>query len=223
MSGATCYATEEISSGKFGFASDAIYDDTKDRTRILSMLRSNPKRIVENTVLSQLPSTVKTALIVAPLIYGAGRGPVNQRSIQAPEIVKTTLKLGHGFKLGDGLSIWSNIHVQDLASLVCSLVSAAVEKKDGVWNEDGVYNVEHGEMVCSLDAVSAGKWLTSRRHSRSSTYSSPTKPTSKALSIRTRQKNLRPSTLRRPTHSADTHPSYGVRMRAPERPVLGRS
>jgi len=63
-------------------------------------------------------------------------------------MVKTTLKLGHGFKLGDWLNIWSNIHVQDIASLVCSLVSAAMEKKDGVWNEGGVYNVEHGEMVC---------------------------------------------------------------------------
>ena len=168
-------------------------------------------------------ATVKTALIVAPLIYGAGRGPVNQTSIQAPEIVKTTLKLGHGFKLGGGLNIWSNIHVQDIASLVCSLVSAVVEKKDGVWNEDGVYNVEHGEMVCPLDATSTGKWLMSRRHSRSSTYSSPTKPISKALSIRTRQKNLRQSTLRRPIHSADTHPSCGVRMGVPELQVPVRS
>ncbi|KAH7355820.1 NAD dependent epimerase/dehydratase family protein [Pyrenochaeta sp. MPI-SDFR-AT-0127] len=154
ISGATCFATEEIASGKFGYATDAIYDDSKDRDRILSTLRSNSKRIVENIVLSQSPSLVKTALIVGPLIYGPGRGPVNQRSIQAPEIVKSTLKLGHGFRLNDGKNIWSNIHVHDLASLVVLLVSAAKEGKDGLWNDDGVYNVENGEMTFEqLDTV----------------------------------------------------------------------
>ncbi|KAF2825848.1 nucleoside-diphosphate-sugar epimerase [Ophiobolus disseminans] len=147
ISGATCYAVEEISSGKFGFASDEIFDDTRDQEDIVTLLRKNTKRVVENTVLSQSPSTVKTALIIGPLIYGAGRGPVNQRSVQAPEIVKTTLKLGHGFKLNKGQNIWSNIHVQDLAYLVHSLVSAATNAQDGLWNHDGVYNAENGKMT----------------------------------------------------------------------------
>jgi len=119
----------------------------KDRDRILSLILGNTKCVVENTVLSQSPSSVKTALIVGPLIYGAGRGPVNQRSVQAPEITRTTLKLGHGFKLNQGNNAWSNIHVQDLAGLVCSLVRAADAGKDGLWNDNGVYNVENGEMV----------------------------------------------------------------------------
>lgn len=114
---------------------------------MLSAIRNNPKRVVENTVLSQSPSAVKTGLIIGPLIYGPGRGPVNQRSIQAPEIAKATLQLGHAFKLNDGENIWSNINVHDLASLVTSLVSAAIEGKEGLWNEQGLYNVENGGMV----------------------------------------------------------------------------
>lgn len=147
ISGATVYAADEIASGRFGSATDDVYDDLKDQDNILSTIRKNPKRVVENLVISQAPSSVKTALIVGPLIYGVGRGPVSQRSVQAPEIAKATLKLGHGFKLNEGKNIWSNVHVHDLASLVSLLVGAAKDGKDGFWNEDGVFNVENGELV----------------------------------------------------------------------------
>jgi hypothetical protein len=147
ISGATVYAADEISSGRFGNATDDTYDDLKDQKQILSAIQKNPKRVVENLVISQTPSSVKTALIVGPLIYGVGRGPVNQRSVQAPEIAKATLKLGHGFKLNEGKNIWSNIHVHDLANLVSLLIGAAKDGRDGFWNEDGVFNVENGELV----------------------------------------------------------------------------
>ncbi|KAF2123841.1 NAD dependent epimerase/dehydratase family protein [Dothidotthia symphoricarpi CBS 119687] len=146
ISGATLFATDEIASGRFGFATDTTYDDVKDCEQVLDIIRSNPKRVVENTVLSQTSETVRTGLIIAPLIYGHGKGPVNQRSIQAPEITKSTLQRGRGFKLNDGENIWSNVHVSDLANLVCLLVSAATEGREGLWNKDGVYNMENGEM-----------------------------------------------------------------------------
>lgn len=149
ISGATCFAGEEIASGRVGFPTDVVYDDIKDKSKILSVLRNNPKRVVENIILAQDPSKVKTALIIGPLIYGPGRGPVNQRSIQAPEIVKATLKMGHGFQLNAGRNIWSNVHVQDLSSLISLLVTAALGGRDGTWNGDGVYNVEDGELVYS--------------------------------------------------------------------------
>jgi len=63
-------------------------------------------------------------------------------------MVKATLKVGQGFKLGDGKNIWSNVHVRDLGDFICALVQAAVEHRDGIWNEQGVYNVENGQMVC---------------------------------------------------------------------------
>jgi nucleoside-diphosphate-sugar epimerase len=151
ISGATVYAAEEIASSSFGRASNVIYDDVKDQDKILSIIRGNSKRVVENTVLSQPPSAIRTAIIPGPLIYGVGRGPVNQRSVQAPEIARAVLKLGHGFELGDGENAWSNIHVQDVASLVVLLVSAAIEGKDGIWHENGIYNVENGALVSYRD------------------------------------------------------------------------
>ncbi|KAF2846165.1 NAD(P)-binding protein [Plenodomus tracheiphilus IPT5] len=147
ISGATCYAASEISSGHFGYPSSEVYDDVKDKSAILTLLRDNPKRVVENTVLAQKSEEVKTALVIGPLIYGVGRGPVNQRSIQAPEIAKATIGLGHGIAINEGKNVWSNIHVSDLASLIHKLVDAAIEGKEGVWGEQGVYNVEGGELA----------------------------------------------------------------------------
>ncbi|KAJ4993813.1 hypothetical protein SVAN01_00867 [Stagonosporopsis vannaccii] len=147
ISGATIYATDEIGSGRFGKATDDTYDDIKDHKKVLSAIQNNSKRVVENLVLSQEPSSIKTAIIVGPLIYGAARGPVNQRSVQAPEIAKATLQLGHGLKLNEGKNIWSNIHVHDLSALVSLLARAAKEGKDGFWNQDGIFNVQNGELA----------------------------------------------------------------------------
>lgn len=149
ISGATVYAADEIASGRFGQASEASYDDVKDQDRIIALIKNNPKRAVKHIVLSQ-PMSVKTALLIGPLIYGTGRGPVNQRSVQAPEIARVTLEMGHGFKLNNGENVWSNVHVRDVGSLVLLLVEAALANKDGLWNEQGVYNVENGKMVSDV-------------------------------------------------------------------------
>lgn len=147
ISGATLFSAHEINLGRFGYATDDTYDDVKDQKRIMSVFQKNSNRVVDNLVVTQSPSSIKTALIVGPLIYGIGRGPMNQRSIQAPEIAKATLKLGHGFTLNGGKNIWSNIHVQDLAGLVSLLVGVAKDGKEGFWNKDGIFNVENGELV----------------------------------------------------------------------------
>lgn len=69
--------------------------------------------------------------------------------VQAPEVARATLKLGEGFKLGDGKNSWSNVHVNDLSDLITALVDAAAAGKtdDGLWGKDGIYFPEHGNMV----------------------------------------------------------------------------
>lgn len=80
--------------------------------------------------------------------YGTGRGPVNTRSVQAPDIARATLKLKEGFRLGDGKNSWSNLHVQDLSDLIALLVDAAANSQiDGLWNRDGLYIPENGSLV----------------------------------------------------------------------------
>ena len=147
MSGASVFSGDEIKSGTYGEAGGRVYDDLKDIQEIQAVIKASPARVVDNLVLSQRASTIKTALIVGPVIFGTGRGPGNTRTIQGPECAKYTLKHGRGFRLGSGKSVWSNVHVADVAKMICLLVDAAVKNKDGLWNGDGVYLPENGQMV----------------------------------------------------------------------------
>ena len=124
-----------------------MHDDLKDTGKIISIIRSNPARTVDNLVLDQDSSKVKTALLVGPLIYGTGEGPGNTRSIQVPEMARVTLEKGEGFRVGAGKSVWSTIHVRDLGAVFGKLAQAADEDKADAWNENGVYCVESGKKV----------------------------------------------------------------------------
>lgn len=147
IGGASVFAADEIANGRYGQPSNLVYDDLEDTGKIQSIIKNSPKRVVENMIISQPSSSLKTALLICPLIYGTGRGSCNQRSIQVPEIAKSTLRLGHGFRLGAGLNAWSTIHIQDLGNQIFSLLRAAVSNKPGLWNTDGIYCLENGRMV----------------------------------------------------------------------------
>lgn len=82
------------------------------------------------------------------MIYGLGRGPVNQRSIQIPDLAKSTLQYGHGLYVGKGDSMWSNVHVSDISRLILRLVAEASNlSRRNLWNENGIYFPEAGKLV----------------------------------------------------------------------------
>jgi hypothetical protein len=148
MSGGSVFIAEEVRQKRFGYANEVVHDDLADRDRTISIINQNPDRISEHIVLRQPPDVIKTALLMGPHVYGRGRGPWNQRTVQCTEIARATLKLGYGFQLNDGANVWSTVHVADFANLVCLLVQAAIEGKDnGLWNQDGIYHPENGKMV----------------------------------------------------------------------------
>ncbi len=147
ISGATLFAGDEIVKKRFGHSSDKIYDDVEDVSEIISTISNSATRKVENLVMSQDPSKVKTALLVAPLIYGTGRGLGNTRSVQAPEIARVTLVNKQGFQLEGGKNKWSNVHVNDLSQLCTLLVEAAIAQQNGIWNKEGIYCPENGVKV----------------------------------------------------------------------------
>ena len=110
------------------------------------MITTNPLRVVDNLVVSQKGSVVRTVLVIGPLIYGVGRGPVIKRSIQAPEIARVTLQRKKGFRLGKGLNVWSNVHFHDLSDLFIKLLDAVLAANPDVWNDNGVYFPENGKL-----------------------------------------------------------------------------
>lgn len=152
ISGASMFSTPEIKANTYGKGGEKRFDDVADVAEVIDVIRSNPARTVDNLVLDQ-DSAVKTALIPGPLIYGTGRGPINTRSIQGPESARYALQKGHAFTVGDGQAAWSNVHVSDVGALIVLLVEAALDGRQGLWNQEGIYFPENGLMVGPLSAA----------------------------------------------------------------------
>lgn len=151
ISGASLLSGPEVASNSFGNASSRKYNDVEDKEELHEIIASSPKRVVDRLVTglhTEQPS-VRTSIIYGPMIYGAGRGPVKQRSIQIPDLAKATLQRGHGVHVGRGLSIWSHIHVSDITQLVLKLVAASQNAKEEapLWNKDGIYFTDAGNLV----------------------------------------------------------------------------
>ncbi|KAK0385493.1 hypothetical protein NLU13_6673 [Sarocladium strictum] len=152
ISGASLLAADELADSTRvpGSPSDLIFDDLDGVAAIHSLIKKHPSRAVDNYLLSVAESTpqVKTALVVPPIIYGPGQGPVNQRSVQIPSLAKATLERGKGLQVGQGLSRWSNVHIQDLGQLFVLLVKAALSDQatEGLWGLNGIYLTGTGEL-----------------------------------------------------------------------------
>lgn len=140
--------------------SDDIYDDWDGLARVLSLPDIAAHHDVEQIQLTSGAPLVKTAIVCPPCIYGIGRGPGNQRSVQIPELALYTLKHGHGFQVGKGLSVWPNVHIEDLSDAFLLLVEEAVKGGgNATWNNEGYYFIENGEHtwgeIASVIAVEA--------------------------------------------------------------------
>ena len=150
ISGASFLAGAEVKAKTFGQPGGRIYNDFDGIQEIHNILDASPQRAVDH-LLRGMHSTnprVRTAMVYGPLIYGKGRGPVNQRSIQIPDLAKATLQHGHGLFLGRGLNTWNTIHISDLTALFVRLVvESSRASNPELWNENGVFFAESGKMV----------------------------------------------------------------------------
>ncbi|KAL1847236.1 hypothetical protein VTK73DRAFT_10409 [Phialemonium thermophilum] len=151
ISGATALAAAELAdeSRVPGSPSDVVFDDLSGIGRIRDLIQAHPSRAVDNYVLSVAARDpqIHTALLLGPVIYGRGRGPVHQRSVQIPELARATLQRRRGLQVGRGLSRWGNVHVEDVGALVLRLVERAVAGTSAAeaWNLNGVYLLGVGE------------------------------------------------------------------------------
>lgn len=151
MSGATVLSVTDIEKKAFGEPSDKVYSDLDGAEELRAHIRRySAKRVVDNFVLDLPASSArpKTALVFPPIIYGPGRGPVNQRSIQIPELARVSMQRRAGFQVEKGESIWSNVHIADVSSIFVKLVEKALQGDNGdLWNENGLYFPGAGAVV----------------------------------------------------------------------------
>jgi hypothetical protein len=149
ISGTGNLTYEDLGASTFGIARERVYDDWEGISEVTSLPDGALWRNVEKVVLAahQRSASIHTAILCAPTIYGAGRGPVNTRGLQINEMTKAVLTRGKGFRIGDGLNRWNEIHMQDLSKMFLDLVDAALQPDGGKasWNKDGFYFTEAGE------------------------------------------------------------------------------
>ncbi|KAL8663730.1 MAG: hypothetical protein Q9202_003676 [Teloschistes flavicans] len=130
----------------FGEASSKIYNDLDGVSEVTSLPDFAPHRNVDKIILASSDAHVKPAIVCPPTIYGQGRGPGNQRSIQVPQLAKATLQKGHGIQVGAGKTYWTNVHVHDLSDVYTLLVEAAAAGGGKAsWGSEGYYFTENGE------------------------------------------------------------------------------
>ncbi|KAI1205649.1 uncharacterized protein F4807DRAFT_278119 [Annulohypoxylon truncatum] len=140
---------EDMQAGRYGEASDKIYNDWEGLSEMTSFPDAALHRNVDKLVLAAgEDARIKTAVVAPPLIYGIGRGPGNQRSVQIPRLIENFIQGRKGFQIGEGKAWWNNVHVHDLSELFALFYKEALsgEKKE-VWGTDGYYFAENGAAV----------------------------------------------------------------------------
>ncbi|PLB48232.1 NAD(P)-binding protein [Aspergillus steynii IBT 23096] len=108
--------TSLLSDGAAGdWKSDTVFDD-ESPAQIDALPDSAPHRQIDLAIVNarkELANFTKMAIMIPPLIYGVSSA--NRTSIQLPTITRYSLKHGYAGQVGKGLSVWSQVHVKDLA------------------------------------------------------------------------------------------------------------
>lgn len=150
-SGSGILTFADIERHTFGEASPKIYDDWEGIGEVTSLPDYASHRNVDKIILAagtENESRVRTAIVAPPLIFGQGRGPSNQRSVQLPELSRYTLERKKGFQIEAGRNYWTSIHVYDLSRCYLALVEAALDHGGkATWGIEGYYFTENGDHI----------------------------------------------------------------------------
>jgi hypothetical protein len=110
------------------FSGDTIYYDN-DLQQMNSLAPEQPHRVVDLEIINPtLVGKVDAYIVAPPTIWGFGTGPGNHTSSQIPRQIATSLKHQQAMQIGQGLNIWSKVHVVDLAHLFVSLLVRALQE-----------------------------------------------------------------------------------------------
>lgn len=135
----------------YGIERPKEYNDWDGVNELVNLPADAFHRNVDEIIIGigrQTPSSVHTAVVCPPAIYGIGRGTGNTKSFQAYMLSAAVLKRGKGFLVGKGENIWHQVHVQDLSNVYLALGDAAAENGGkATWNDEGYYFAENGSFV----------------------------------------------------------------------------
>ncbi|KAB8277021.1 hypothetical protein BDV30DRAFT_205698 [Aspergillus minisclerotigenes] len=150
-SGTGILTVEDFRTNTWGFYRSKEHNDWEGVDELLNLPDDSFHRNVDKIIIEasqRNPESVKTAIVCPPTIYGPGRGPGNQKSVQAYWLAAAVLKRKKGFLVGEGKNIWHQVHVQDLSDVYGALADAAAAGGGkATWNDKGYYLAENGQFV----------------------------------------------------------------------------
>ena len=103
------------------FCSEVVFSED---TPLVVDPRKQARREIDLVVMGAASQNVHSTVIIPSLIYGYGVG-MNKESIQVPFLVKNALEKSAVQIVGQGLNVWSNIHIEDLVTLYLAAIDAA--------------------------------------------------------------------------------------------------
>jgi len=101
--------------------SESIFDED---TPLLVNPSKQARRELDLMVLAAAQSAIRSAVICPSLIYGLGQG-LNPNSVQVPFLAANAREQGVVQIVGQGLNVWSNVHIDDVADLYVRALSNA--------------------------------------------------------------------------------------------------
>ncbi|KAG8925852.1 hypothetical protein FRC00_003543 [Tulasnella sp. 408] len=112
------------------FHSDKIYDDN-NIDDIKSIRVEAQHRDVDLEIFSAGKTGLIDPYIIAPAtVYGKGRGPVRNLSIQVNNMIRVALRRKEVVQTGPGTNVWNSVHIDDLADLYGLVLDHALSGKD---------------------------------------------------------------------------------------------
>lgn len=126
-SGGAITGYPDINADRYGEPTDQVFNDWDGVMHMVNDIPDNaPHRDVDKTIQSHTSDRVKTAIVCPPCIYGQGRGPANNASVQIPGLIRLILSQRRGLQVGQGKNQWSFVHVADLSDVYSGLVGKAL-------------------------------------------------------------------------------------------------
>jgi nucleoside-diphosphate-sugar epimerase len=104
-----------------GERSDAVFDED---TPITPAPARVARVALNEFILSHRDKGCRPVIICPSLIYGIGRG-AGRDSVQVPLLIRLAKKRGNAAHAGPGENIWSNVHIDDLATLYAFAIEEA--------------------------------------------------------------------------------------------------
>ncbi|KAH7087481.1 hypothetical protein FB567DRAFT_346454 [Paraphoma chrysanthemicola] len=148
-SGTGILSYQDFNENTYGVSREKVYDDWDNIAEVTGIDDSALHRNVDKIILGAgaVSRAIRTAIVCPPCIYGPGRGPDNQRSVQVYDMTRAALERHKGFVINEGVNRWAEVHVQDLSNVYLALVTAALSPDGGkaTWNDQGYYFAENGE------------------------------------------------------------------------------